>query len=339
MTTDKLHSVERAAFFTFEKGTIFCNLESGGGTTGVRSDEGLGEKGEVITLKPKQKGVLWGEYERNQRGKVLCRATCDTKEIRWDKEATVFVSFRIYLFRDEDEEEDGGSGHGGEEGGSAAKREEDVEAGELRRAVVPATITLSCNGKSEIVDLAEMPRGVWICISMKEKVDLAYLEGLAIRGEIVEVIGAEAVLFDTMIVSPSRVPLQLMRNPSILQEDLTILLELKSKVRQDIDRVRTSLREFQNRPPFFSDHCYAWSLWTLEIFYCLYRSTVFTLIFSLLIVPMYTIKWLVILPAKKVYGVGEIVWVIIKDYVCERNFNIDDNDDDIGEEQQPTNLL
>ena len=54
---------------------------------------------------------------------------------------------------------------------------------------------------------------------------------------------------------------------------------------------------------------------------------------------MYTIKWLVILPAKKVYGVGEIVWVIIKDYVCERNFNIDDNDDDIGEEQQPTNLL
>ena len=100
-----------------------------------------------------------------------------------------------------------------------------------------------------------------------------------------------------------------------------------------------SLREFQNRPPFFSDHCYAWSLWTLEIFYCLYHATVFTLIFSLLIVPMYTIKWLVILPVKKVYGVGEIVWVIIKDYVCERNFNIDDNDDDIGEEQQPTNLL
>lgn len=316
--------VERKAMFEVERGTIFCNLRVGGGTEIVESEEGLGRSLEVIKLKSKQKGILWGEYERDTGGKGLCGAVCDVKEVGWDWERGegVFVSFRIFLFGEEKEEEEGGEedGGGGEEGTGELERSGERKNPPLETAFVDikilthsnafelffffssvhnSTITLSCNGKTEVVSLSSMPLNVWICISMKSKVDLSFLSNLAIRGEIVEVIGVESVLFDTMIISPVKVPLELSRNPSIKQEDLTLLLDLKSAVRRDLTRVRESLRSFQNRPPFFSDHCYAWYLWIREIFYCLWRFGVFTFIFFLVIIPIYTVKWVLVSPVKK----------------------------------------
>jgi len=124
-------------------------------------------------------------------------------------------------------------------------------------------------------------------------------EGDEILGSIHSFFNIESMLFDTMILSPSILPLKPGKSNSVSPEDLKILLDFKKTVKRDVTRVRESLRDFRDREDFwFSDHCYAWTLWIRECLYFTYRILLAALALFVFIAPFYIVKWLIVKPVK-----------------------------------------